>query len=77
MRMAAWKKDVGFLLVSFTCLLFFALKLRGGGSMTISKKLAIRGKVKEIEDDLKKVNPNKTQDHQHFGSIFEPEDTSG
>lgn len=59
------------------CLLNFSIKLGAETSINLAKKALIKGKPKEIEDGLKKVDPNTTQDHQHFGSIFEPQDTYG
>jgi len=57
------------------CSLKISIKLPEGTSITISKKLMMTGKAKEIQDKLAIVDPNTTQDHQHFGSFFEPQDT--
>ena len=59
------------------CSLSILLKLPEGTSIVISKKLMMAGKAKEIQDKLALIDPNTTQDHQHFGSFFEPQDTFG
>lgn len=59
------------------CLLNFSLGSTSGASLSLSKKLQVKGKASEVEAALAKISPNSTQDHQHFGSLFEPADTFG
>ena len=59
------------------CSLSFQLKMPEGTTLSISKKLLLKVKAKVIQEKLAAVDPNNTQDHQHFGSFFEPQDTFG
>lgn len=39
-------------------------------SITVKKGLALSFNSQQVLDQLKATDPNKTQDHQHFGSPF-------
>jgi hypothetical protein len=59
------------------CVLNFVVAIDKNSSIGMSKKLLVKGKAQLVEDTLKKVDPNTTEEHQHFGSIFEIPDTYG
>ena len=46
-------------------------------SITLKKGLALSFSSRQVFDQLKATDPNTTQDHQHFGSLFEKADTFG
>lgn len=46
-------------------------------SLTIKKSLVPAFTSQQVNDQLSKLNPNTTTDHQHFGSPFEAKDTFG
>lgn len=58
------------------CSLSFNLKLPDSASIIIRKKLVVIGKSKEIQNKLSSIDPNTTQEHQQFGSIFDQQDKS-
>lgn len=59
------------------CTLKFFLKMQDGVNLTISKDIFVNDKSKDIMKKLSELNPNTTQEHQHFGSLFGSQDTSG
>ncbi len=45
--------------------------------VTMKKGLVLSFTSSSVEEALKKIDPNLTQEHQHFGSLFEAKDTFG
>lgn len=54
-----------------------SLSIKINESTSMQKELIIVGKSQEIEKGLSGADPNKTQDHIHFGSIFSAKDSFG
>ncbi|MCB0415889.1 MAG: hypothetical protein KDD50_16245 [Bdellovibrionales bacterium] len=59
------------------CSMTFRLSGPDGASFTIKKSLSLRNTLKEIHDRLATIDPNSTEDHQHFGNLFGENDLSG
>lgn len=57
------------------CFLNFSLKFSEGGSLIIRKALGPFGKAQEVKDKLASLNPNSSEDHLQFGTIFDPIDS--
>ncbi len=58
------------------CSLNFLLKM-DTVTLNIKKGVAMSFTSQKVNDQLSKIDPNTTQDHQHFGSPFEKKDTFG
>ncbi len=56
------------------CSLYFSIKL-DSLSLIIKKGLSLSFGSQQVVDQLKAIDPNATQDHQHFGSPFEKADS--
>ncbi|MBK9040062.1 MAG: hypothetical protein IPL83_13015 [Bdellovibrionales bacterium] len=56
------------------CSLYFSLKF-DSLSLIIKKGLSLSFKSQQVVDQLKAIDPESTQDHQHFGSPFEKADS--
>jgi hypothetical protein len=56
------------------CSLYFSIK-SDSLSLIIKKGLSLSFGSQQVSDQLKTIDPNATQDHQHFGSPFTETDT--
>ena len=58
------------------CSLNFLIKM-DSVTLNIKKGVAMSFTAQQVNDQLSKLDPNTTQDHQQFGSPFEKKDTFG
>lgn len=59
------------------CQIKFLIEMLNDLNLIIVKNLVLGKRSKEIKAQLATIDPNKTKDHQHFGSLFGRDDSTG
>lgn len=63
--------------ISEGCSINFRMEGPQNLSITIKKNLSLKNTVAEANSRLTSIDPNSTEDHQHFGNLFGDKDLSG